>query len=237
MPLSKGDYILIEYTAMIKNEGKVFDTTNEEEAKKHGIYEEGRIYEPFFIILGEGWLPRGLEKRLEGLEVGEEKEIELPPEEAFGRRDPKKIKVLPALELSKRGIIPRVNREVEINGLKGVIRSVGGGRVVIDFNHPLADKTLVYKIKIIKRVENLEEKVRELVHRWLRTVEREDIVAKVEGGIITVKLPMEVFSLERLPLLLRGVVSDIKKYISEAKLIRFVEEFKLKGGDRAVRSN
>jgi len=228
MPVAKGDYILVEYTAMVKEDKRVIDTTSEEEAKKHGIYREGDLYEPTFVILGEGWLLKGLEKRLEGLEVGEEREIEVPPEEAFGRRDPKKVKVVPAVELSSRGLVPRVNKEVEINGRRGIIRSVGGGRVVVDFNHPLADKTLVYKVKIVSKVENLEGKVRELVHRWLRTVPREEIKVEVSGGEATVKLPEGALALERLGLLLRGAASDVKKYLKDVKSVRFVAEFELK---------
>ena len=228
MPVAKGDYILVEYTAMVKEDKRVIDTTSEEEAKKHGIYREGDLYEPTFVILGEGWLLKGLEKRLEGLEVGEEREIEVPPEEAFGRRDPKKVKVIPAIELSSRGLIPRVNKEVEINGKRGIIRSVGGGRVVIDFNHPLADKTLVYKVKIVSRVEGLEGKVRELVHRWLRAVPREEVEVEVSGGEATVKLPERALALERVGLLLRGAASDIRKYLKDINLVRFVAEFELK---------
>jgi len=57
--LKKGDFILISYTASVKEDSKVISTNIEEEAKKAGLFEERRIYEPELVIVGKGWVLKG----------------------------------------------------------------------------------------------------------------------------------------------------------------------------------
>lgn len=53
MPLSKGDYILLEYTVVLKDENKVVESTSESVAKEAGIYKPEEVYGPRLVILGE----------------------------------------------------------------------------------------------------------------------------------------------------------------------------------------
>jgi len=229
MPIKRGDFVLISYVARVKEDGRVISTNMEEEAKKAGIYEEGRLYEPELVIVGEGWVLKGLDEELEKFEVGEEREVELPPERAFGKRDPSKIRVISARELSRRGIVPRVNMEVEVDGRRAIVRSVGGGRVVLDFNHPLAGKTIVYRVKIIKKLEGLDEKILELAHRWLPRLSKSKIsVSVAEDGTAVIELPEEVLGYERLGLIQRGITRDIERYLSNISAVRYVVTVKLR---------
>ena len=93
MPLQKGDFILIDYVGKVKETGEVFDTTIEEIARKERLYKEGEIYEPKLIVLGEGWILKALEEEILKLDVGTKSTIEIPPEKAFGPRDPEKVKL------------------------------------------------------------------------------------------------------------------------------------------------
>ena len=61
MALQKGDFILINYTAKVKETNEVFDTTYEEVAKKEHLYKEGEIYEPKLVVVGEGWVLKALD--------------------------------------------------------------------------------------------------------------------------------------------------------------------------------
>lgn len=229
MPIKRGDFVLISYVARVKEDGRVISTNMEEEAKKAGIYEEGRLYEPELVIVGEGWVLKGLDEELEKFEVGEEREVELPPERAFGKRDPSKIRVISARELSRRGIVPRVNMEVEVDGRRAIVRSVGGGRVVLDFNHPLAGKTIVYKVKVVRKLEGLDEKVLELAHRWLPRLDRSKIsVSVAEDGTAVIELPEEVLGYERLGLIQRGITRDIERYLPNISAVRYVVTVKLR---------
>ncbi|RLE66131.1 MAG: peptidylprolyl isomerase [Thermoprotei archaeon] len=226
MTLKKGAFILMEYTVYSKDDHKIIDTTVEEKAKEGGIFNENSKYEPELVIIGEGMLFKSLEEELVKLKEGETATIELPPEKAFGKRDPSKIRIISARELSRRGIIPRVNEEVEINGQRAIIRSVGGGRVTLDFNHPLAGKTLVYNIKIVKILKEPSEKLRELVYRWLkRALSRKDIKVRVREKVITIILPIRILSVENLGIAIRGIIRDIQRYFPNVEKIIFREEY------------
>ena len=87
MPLKNGDFILIEFTAKIKETGEIFDTTNEEIAKKERLYKEGEIYEPKLVVVGEGWVLKALDEALSTLQLDKRETIEIPQDKAFGPRD------------------------------------------------------------------------------------------------------------------------------------------------------
>ena len=62
MALQKGDFILIDYVAKVKETNEVFDTTKEDVAKKEHLFKEGRIYEPKLVVVGEvGWVLKPLD--------------------------------------------------------------------------------------------------------------------------------------------------------------------------------
>jgi len=146
MPISDGDFILVEYTGRVKETGEVFETTNEDVAKNEGLYRAGDIYEPRLIVVGEGWILKSVDEHLKEMDVGKTETIEVPPEEAFGPRDPNKVRMVPLRRFSSQRITPTPGMRIEFNGRLATVRSVGAGRVQLDFNPPLAGKTLVYEI-------------------------------------------------------------------------------------------
>ncbi len=101
MSLQKNDFILIDYTAKVKETNEVFDTTNEETAKKEHLYKEGDIYEPKLVAIGEGWVLKALDESLTTMELNKPATVEIPPEKAFGARDAEKVKRVPLKQLTK----------------------------------------------------------------------------------------------------------------------------------------
>jgi FKBP-type peptidyl-prolyl cis-trans isomerase 2 len=83
--------------------GKVYETTEEEVARKEGIYNEDYSYEPVLLIPGESGL-RKIDLFVEENEEGARATIELSPEEAFGQYDPDKVRVFSVKRLEKEGI-------------------------------------------------------------------------------------------------------------------------------------
>lgn len=188
------DFVEIEYTGRIKESGQIFDLTDEALAKKENIYNPKAKYKPKIICLGENQIIPALDKFLIGKETGKEYSIELKPEESFGKKDSKLIKIVPAETLRKQNINPFPGLQINASGLLGTIRSVAGGRVTIDFNHPLAGKNLVYTIKINKVVEEDIAKLKALLENLLGMEEKEYDL-KTEGKKATInfkaKLPAE----------------------------------------------
>ena len=86
-----GDVVSVDYTGRFKGNNSVFDTSIEDVAKKEGVYEEWRIYDPLKLIIGQSDLLPGFEEALIGMRVGEEKTVEISPEDGYGEYDPTKI--------------------------------------------------------------------------------------------------------------------------------------------------
>ena len=222
--VSKGDFVLVDYTGRVKDTGEVFETTVEEVAKEAGIHSEGRRYGPRLVIVGEGWVLKGLDEGLEGLKVGEKTVIEVPPEKGFGPRNPDDVKTIPYRVLRSRGIVPRIGMKVEVDGREAVVRAVGAGRVRVDFNPPLAGRTLVYEVVVREKVEGDVEKIKALIHRRI-PVDPEAFEVSVEDGEAVIKVPREAMYLEGIQVAKRGIASDVFRYVPNVTKVRFVEEF------------
>jgi peptidylprolyl isomerase len=226
MSLQKGDFILIDYVAKVKETGEVFDTTNEETAKKERLYKEGEIYEPKLVVIGEGWVLKALDESLTTMEVGKTTSVEIPPEKAFGPRDSEKVRRVPLRHLTAKGITPTLGMRLEYDGKMATVRALGAGRVLLDFNPPLAGKTLVYEVKVQKKLETLNEKIAALIHRRIPAVEEAKFKFTVRQKIVSIEMPEEAFYLEGIQLAKRGIAMDIQRFFPKITTVKFTETFK-----------
>jgi len=226
MALQKGDFILINYTAKVKETGEVFDTTMEETAKKERLYKEGEIYEPKLVVIGEGWVLKALDESLTTTETDKTTSVEIPPEKAFGERDPEKVKRVPLKHLTAKGLTPSLGMRVEYDGKMATVRTMGAGRVLLDFNPPLAGKTLVYEVTIQKKLETLEEKIAALIHRRTPAVEETKFKFTVRAKAVNIEMPEEAFYLEGIQVAKRGIAMDIQRFFPKKTTVKFTETFK-----------
>jgi FKBP-type peptidyl-prolyl cis-trans isomerase 2 len=226
MALQKGDFILIDYTAKVKETNEVFDTTSEETAKKEHLLKEGEIYEPKLVVIGEGWMLKALDESFTTMEPNKASSVEIPPDKAFGPRDPEKVKRVPLKQLTAKGINPALGMRIEYGGKNASIRAIGAGRVLLDFNPPLAGKTLVYEVTVQKKLEANEEKMAALIHRRIPVAEASKFKLAIEEKTLTVEMPEETFYLEGVQVAKRGIAMDVQKFFPEIAAIKFVETFK-----------
>jgi len=226
MALQKGDFILIDYTANVKETNEVFDTTNEETAKKEHLQKEGEIYEPKLVVIGEGWMLKTLDESFTTMEPSKATTVEISPDKAFGARDPEKIKRVSLRHLTAKGVNPTIGMRIEYGGKNATIRAIGAGRVLLDFNPPLAGKTLVYEVTVQKKLEANEEKIAALIHRRIPVAEAAKFKLVIEEKTLTVEMPEEAFYLEGVQVAKRGIAMDIQKFFPEIAAIKFVETFK-----------
>jgi len=225
VPIQKSDFIIVDYTGKVKETGEVFDTTSEETAKENKLYKEGDIYEPRLVVAGEGWVLKALDDALLTFKLNKNETVEIPPENAFGNRDPEKVKLVPIRRLAARGINPRLGAQIEYDKRLATVRTIGSGRVTLDFNPPLAGKTLVYEVTIQKQLKTAEEKISALIHRRIPAVEVEMFTFKVGKADVTVDMPDNAFYIEGIQLAKRGITMDIKRFLPELTTIQFVEYF------------
>ena len=226
MTFQKGDFILIDYVAKVKETGGIFDTTKEDMAKKERLYKEGEIYEPKLVVLGEGWVLQALDESLATFEPEKPSTTEIPPDKAFGPRDPEKVRLIPMRRLIEKGITPQLGARIEFNGKPATIRTMGAGRVQLDFNPTLAGKTLVYEVTILKKLETIEEKMTALLHRRIPLVEVSKFDLKIKKTEVDIDMPEDAFYLEGIQVAKRGIALDIQKFFQEINTVKFVEAFK-----------
>ncbi len=222
------DFIYIEYSVTLKDTGELIDTTNEEEAKKANIYDEGKTYGPKLVILGENRLIKGLEEALYNFNLNEEKVIEIPPEKAYGERDNSKIKIVSLGELKRQGITPTPNSILRLaDGTTAVVRSVSGGRVVLDLNHPLAGKTLVYKVKVVKVLENAKDKINALIERRFTSQYVSKFNIEIDDNKKTAKIsiPKDLYLLDNLQLNIYALAYEIINYVLADYTVEFVQQY------------
>ena len=226
MALQKGDFVLIDYVAKVKETGEVFDTTVEETAKKEHLYKEGEIYEPKLVVLGEGWVLKALDESLQSMEISKSSSVEISPQKAFGERDPEKVRRVPLKHMVAKGINATLGLRVDYDGKMAVVRAVGAGRVLLDFNPPLAGKTLVYEVTVKNKLETVEEKISALIHRRIPSVDisKFEFTAKQKG--VSIEMPEDAFYLEGVQVAKRGIAMDIQRFFPEITTVKFIETFK-----------
>ena len=226
MSLQKADFVLINYSAKVKETNEFFDTTHEDVAKKEHLYKEGELYEPKLVVIGEGWVLKALDDSLTTMEVNKPATVEISPDKGFGQRDPEKVKRVPLKQLLAKEINPVVGGRIEYQGKKAVVRAIGAGRVLLDFNPPLAGKTLIYDVTVSKKLESAEEKIGALVHRRVPVVEETQFKLTLQDKNLTIDMPEVAFYVEGIQIAKRGIAMDIQKFLPDIAETKFVETFK-----------
>ncbi len=217
--LKKGDFVELEYTGRIKLMDKVFDTSDEEVAKSNNIYNEKMKYGPITICIGEKNVLQGLDDELAGKEIGKDYEIDVSPEKGFGKKDPKRMKIVSMSLFRKQKMNPYPGLQINADGMIGTVRSVNGGRVNLDFNHPLAGRDLVYTFKIIKKVEDLKEKVDSVMKFGLEMFGPDMFKKELTGNNLKISSKM------KLPEQIQKTFEEkFKKLVPELEKVEFIEE-------------
>lgn len=216
---NKGDFVKLEYTGKVKLMNKVFDTSNEETAKANNIHNEKMKYGPITICIGEKNVLQGLDTNLDGKEIGKDYEIDISPEDAFGKKDPKKMKIVSMSLFRKQKMNPYPGLQINADGMIGTVRSVSGGRVNLDFNHPLAGRELVYTFKILEKIEDTKEKVNSVMKFGLEMF-GPDMFSKTLTDN-TLKITSKIKMPEQIQ---KTFEEKFKKLVPALKKIEFIEE-------------
>ncbi len=182
MALQKNDFIEVEFTGTMKG-GEVFDSNVPEELKK---LNPNQVAKPFIFPLGQEMFLKGIEEFLIGKEIGTYK-IELSPKDAFGFRDPSLIQMIPMNVFIEHKINPIPGTILNFDNKMGKVLTVSGGRIMVDFNGPLAGKDVVYDIKVSRKVQDINEKVKALIEFLFRRdfkyeIQEKKLILSVDKG-------------------------------------------------------
>jgi FKBP-type peptidyl-prolyl cis-trans isomerase 2 len=163
MALQKKDFIEIEFTGKIKD-GEIFDSNVKEDLKKLNPDANPR---PIVFSLGEGMFLKGIDDFLIGKDIGKYT-IELQPEKAFGQRISKLVQTIPIKIFKTNNLNPVPGAVFNFDGKIAKVLTVSGGRVIVDFNNPLAGKTVLYDINVIRKIDDLNEKLKAFIEFLFR---------------------------------------------------------------------
>jgi len=220
--ITKGSLILIDYTAKVKDSDEIFETTIEENAKKSNLYDPSIKYEPRLVSIGEGWVLKGLDEFLSTAKIGDNLNVDIPPDKAFGLREPNKVRMIPQRKFGDKADEIKAGDVVDIDDRHGFVRFIGSGRVQVDFNHRLAGKTLSYNVNILKVLKTDEEKTSSLVKRRL-LADSDKISISFNKSELTIILPEESFLIDGLQVIKKAISGDLFKFIPTIESIKFLE--------------
>ncbi|HZS10692.1 MAG TPA: peptidylprolyl isomerase [Nitrospirales bacterium] len=133
LPIADGTKVTLEYTLMLPDKTVAETTVGQE---------------PVSYVQGKQEILPGLEKALTGLTEGQRKTITLSPEDAYGVYDASK-----KVEVPKSRMPPDIQVGTRLRGQDGQeakVEAIKGDTVVVDVNHPLAGKALIFDVHILK---------------------------------------------------------------------------------------
>jgi len=236
--VEKGDFILVKITGKTQR-GKVFRVSSEEDAKTAGIYDEQKakqgFYSPDFVIVSKpGFLNEGLTETIENMNYFEKKSVRIPPTKAFGKRDPKKIERIGIAKFRKlnEGKNPEIGqdftKQTQGQVQRGTVTSVVQGRVIVDYNHPLAGQLLDYNIEVIDKIEDFNEKIEYfMISKGIpkEDVENFEVSHDIKNKTLEIVIP-KMFLFQNLTYLKFGLAMDLQTYMSdEIGDVKFIEIF------------
>ncbi len=230
--MQKGDIVRWDYEGWIvgakPEDNELFETTVETLAKEKEIHKEGALYGPAALIVGTDRLVKGLEASLLSAEPCKEIELIIPPAEAYGERDAKKVEIhsmteimrLPEFRKGEEEIAP--GARVVINNKAGTIISANPGRVRVDFNHRLAGKMLRYKYTIREKAESAHDKVAFILEMYYG--KPGDFKVHVKGEEADIVLVEQCKYDPRWMITKLQVVRDLREHAGMGK-VRLIEEY------------
>ena len=224
MTFEKGSLLLVDYTAKVKDSDDVFDTTLEEEAKKHNIHEANIKYQPKLVSIGEMSYPvlKGLDEALAKTAVGDKLTVEVTPDKGFGERDSGKVRMIPIRKLGEDAEKVSVGDSIEVDNKRGIIRFIGSGRVQVDFNHRYAGKTIIYDVEVKKSLDTPNDKIDGILKNRL-PVEDSKITFELKDKEVSIPVPEEILRADGLQIMKHFVQLDVFKFVPTLEKIHFVE--------------
>jgi peptidylprolyl isomerase len=224
LTFNKGSLVLIDYTAKVKDTEEIFDTTIEEDAKKHSIHEPNMKYQPKLVSIGEVSYPvlKGLDEALAKTNVGDKLTVEVTPDKGFGERDSGKVRMIPIRKLGEDAEKISVGDTIEVDNKRGIIRFIGSGRVQIDYNHRYAGKTILYDVNVVKSLDSPNDKVDGILKNRL-PLEDSKITFELKDKEVNITIPEEILRADGLQIMKHFIQLDIFKFVPSLDKVNFIE--------------
>lgn len=236
--VEEGDFVLVKITAKTQK-GRIFRVSSEEDAKKAGIFEEDKAgqgyYTPEFVIVGKpGFLNEGLTETVKELNFFEKKSVRIPPTKAFGKRDPQKIERIGIAKFRKmnEGKNPEIGQDFVKQGTqgnqRGTVVRVTQGKVIVDYNHPLAGQNVDYNLEVINKIEDFGEQIEYfMLSKGIPENSVKEFKMKFTPNDKTIEFEVpKMFMFQNLTMLKFGLAMDLQTHMGNViETVKFVEVF------------
>jgi FKBP-type peptidyl-prolyl cis-trans isomerase SlyD len=227
MALQDGDVIRFDYTLRV--DGKVLETSQEDVARREGVFREGRRYQPLVVTLGQGHIIPGLESHMRSHgQAGVPVTVTVAAKDAYGERHADKIKDVPMAQFRSQKVDPQPGMSVTLAGERGTVTRVAGGRVRVDLNHELAGKDLTYEYAIREVVTDEKAKVEAVLDHLFRPGTYK---VAVEGDAVVLEVPEAAKFDQNWTMAKFRVLADIRAATQKKKAVRFVEVYPVMDAD------
>lgn len=221
MALKDGDVVKFDYTLFV--DGKMLETSQEDVARANGIHRDGRRYQPLTVTLGGRQIITGLESHLRSHgQVGKTVKVELAPGDAYGEREAAKVKDVPMAQFKAQKVTPQVGMGLTLEGQRGIVTRVAGGRVRVDLNHDLAGKALVYEYTIREVLTDEKAKVEAVLSNLFPAGSYK---VTFEDGAVAVEVPDQVKFDQNWMMAKFRVVGDVRLATGKGKAVKLVEVY------------
>jgi len=222
--IENGDFIEIDYVGRDKETGALFDLTREDVAKKEKIDAPNAEFGPVTIVVGAQHVIPGLDEKLTTLSVGDKSAITVPPASGFGPRQPNLVELVPRSVFKRQHINPMPGMPVKLGNRRGVVKTVSGGRIQVDFNHPLAGKELEYEVEIHKKITSPDEKIKSLLSLHVPGIDFKELKINTGNDEVEITTPRTPKTRRYINLSEENIAHDILTYI-KLKKVKFVDVF------------
>lgn len=210
MTYKENDFIKIEFD--IYANGKLVQTTDKKKADVAKI--ELNIEGPQTIVLGKQFILKALDDDILQNNL-ESNSLDLTPVQAYGKRDKNFIKTFPKSAFDEQKLRAVVGMSYDFNGNIGIVKTVVGGRVMVDFNSPLAGKDIKIDYKIVGKVEDLKEKL-EFILNTVLGLPKENFEVVINEKNIILKGSSQLKALSsKLKQIFEEFASEVKNYSLE----------------------
>lgn len=221
--VAPGSFVELDLIMRVKDTGELVDCTIEEEARKAGW--TGGNFRPRLTIVGKGYLLKPIEEAIIDMKPSEHKVLELPPERAFGVRDPTKVRVVPLRRFRNLDQPLTPGMRVIVDGREGYVRSIESGRVQVDFNHRLAGKTLISEIWIRRILTDDKDRLLGIIGMLLPEANSENTQIEVKKPEVVIKLPKESRNVSGIQLIKQSISREIFENLEGYSKVIFVDEY------------
>lgn len=207
-----GDFVEINFDIYAND--KLVQTTDAKKGKEANL--NSKKFETETIVLGKNFILKALDEAILKKDSGS---LDLTADQAYGKRKKDLIKTFAKSAFDEQKLRPVVGATYDFNGMYGVVKSIVGGRITVDFNNPLSGKSIKVDYKVLKKVDDICDKISVILGNVLRVPKQLFKLSKKDKKIILEAPEQFVTMKEMLSNAFIEMIPEFKDYSLEVKVI------------------